>query len=42
MIQSTQCNRCISGGGGDCATCMPEAKDVYTLYHLIVSSMEWK
>jgi len=23
---STQCNRCISAGGGDCATCIPERR----------------
>jgi hypothetical protein len=24
IIESTQCNHCISMGGGDCATCKPE------------------
>ena len=25
MLHSARCNRCISSGGGDCATCKPES-----------------
>jgi len=30
-IKSSQCNRCISAGGGDCATCIPEGKSTEPL-----------